>query len=181
MHIMSSEKKRRILKETPATKPELKISWQRLYEELVKEYPKSTALQMIGDKWGVSRQCVLYHLSPTYKQKQKKRYSKQWSYQKKDPVLRKKIIEYKARYRAARYHIDDLIKKAYEKTEPHQALTIEDLAYAVHDVCGIQFKFSTILGLSERHSAVKGYPLLVEVPGHKIPHYNLSEEAKKKY
>jgi hypothetical protein len=123
----------------------------------------------------------MYHLFPDYKEKQKKRPSKKWSYEKSDPVIHKKRISYKARYMAARYHIDDLIKKAYEKTEPHQAMTMENLAHAVHDVCGIQFKFSTITGLSKKQATVKGYPILVEVSGHEIPHYKLSDEAKKNY
>jgi hypothetical protein len=170
-----SEKTR--LKETPSTRPELAQRWRQMYEELIIEYTKSTALQMIGDKHNVSRQTVMYHLFPTYKQKQKKRHSKQWSYQKRDPALRKKIIDYKAKYMAARYHIDDLIKKAYEKTEPQQSMTIEDLAYAVHDVSGILFKPTTLLGLSERHAAANGYPLLVELPGNEVPHYKLSEKV----
>ena len=177
---MSFEKKRRALKETPSTKPELRVHWQRTYEELITEYPKSTAMQMLGDRWGVSRQTVLYHLFPTYKQKQKKRHSKQWSYQKKDPLLRKKIIDYKAKYMAARYHIGELVKESYNRTSK-QTMTLEDLAYAVHEVSNILFKPATILGLSKKHAIINGYPILVEVPGHKIPHYKLSEETQKNY
>ena len=177
---MSFIKKPPELKETPTTRPELMEQWQRMYEELITEYPKSTSLQMVGDRWGVSRTTVTYHLFPDYKEKQRKRHSIKWSYEKQNPIIRKRIVEYKARYMAARNHIDRIIRDVYEQSSQH-TMNLEDLAYAVHDVSGIFFKPATILGLSKKHATVKGYQILVEVPGHKIPHYKISEEAKKKY
>jgi hypothetical protein len=81
---------------------------------------------------------------------------------------------------AARNHIGEIVKESYDRTS-QQGMTLENLAYAVQDVSEILFKPKTLLGLSERHATQKGYPILVEVPGHKIPHYKLSEEAQKKY
>jgi hypothetical protein len=166
------------LKQTPTTRPELLHEWQRLYEELSVLYPKSRALQMVADRYKVSRATTIYHLFPDYKQSQKKRPSIKWSYEKQDPVIHEKRIRYKARYMAARYHISDLVRTTFKRAEPRQTMILEDLAYGVERICGIFFKPSTLLGLNERCKVKKGYPLFAEVSGYDQPHYRLSEEVK---
>jgi hypothetical protein len=64
---------------------------------------------MIAAQYGVSRQTVIYHLFPEYKAKQKKYLSKTWSYEKQNPEIHKKRIQYKAKYMAARRHIAGLV------------------------------------------------------------------------
>ena len=149
-----------------------------MYEELITLYPKSQALQMVADRNEVCRATVIYHLFPDYKESQKKRPSIKWSYEKQDPVIHEKRIRYKAKYMAGRYHISDLIRTTFEKAGPQQIMTIEDLACGVERICGIFFKPSTLLGLNERFKIEKGYPLLVEIPGHEQQHYKLSEKVK---
>ena len=166
------------LKQTPSTKPELLHEWRRLYEELSTIYPKSRALQMVADRYKVSRVTIIYHLFPDYKESQKKRPSIKWSYEKQNPVIHEKRIRYKAKYMAARYHISYFVRTTFEKAEPQQTMTLEDLAYGVERICGIFFKPSTLLGLNERFKIEKGYPLLVEVLCHEQPHYRFSEEVK---
>jgi hypothetical protein len=162
------------LKETPTTKPELLKEYRRLYEELAKTYPKSRALQITGQRCGgVSPQTVRYHLFPDYRDNQKKQPSKTWSYEKQDPIIRKRVTDYKARYMAARYHIDDLIRMSYQKAEPQKTITIEDLSYEVQRISGILFKPSTLLGLSELFKSQRGYPLLEEVGGDHVSRYRL--------
>jgi len=168
------------LKQTPTTNPELLHDYRRLYEELITLYPKSQALQMVADRYEVTRPTVIYHLFPDYKESQKKRPSIKWSYEKNDPVIHGKRIRYKARYMAARYHIGDLVKATFEKAESQQTMTLESLAYGVERICGIFFKPSTFLGMNERFKVEKGYPLLVKISGHEQPHYRVSEEVERK-
>ena len=169
------------LKQTPTTKPELLHEWRRLYEELTltAAYPKSRVLQMVGDRYQVSRATVIYHLFPDYKESQKKRPSIKWSYEKENPVIHEKRIRYKARYMSARYHIGDLVKTTFERAKPQQTMTLEGLADGVEGICEIFFKPSTLLTLNERFKVEKGYLLMVKVSGHEQPHYRLSEEVKK--
>jgi DNA-binding transcriptional ArsR family regulator len=106
------------VKETPTNNPKLLEIWKNLYDELITVYPKSRALKAIGKRYGVSRQTVMYHLFPAYKEKQKIRPSKKWSYEKQNPIIHRKRITYKAKYIAARRHIDELIRDSYQRAAP---------------------------------------------------------------
>lgn len=167
------------IKGTPGNNSELLPIWQSLYNELTTTYCKSRTLEIIGLQHDVSRQTVMYHLVPEYKEKQKNYPSKKWAYEKQDPVIHEKRIAYKARYHDARNHIDDLIRKSYQQMAPQKAMTHENLVYAIHKITGIFFRPSTLLGLSCHYETQKGYPLLKEVPGYDVPHYELSNEALK--
>jgi len=166
------------VKRTPSTEPRLLIEWQRLYEELSRLYPKSRALEIIGQRYGVSRQTVMTYLSAQYRQYQKNFQSKRWFYEKQDAAMHQKRIAYGAKYVAARRQIDKFVKTAFEKAEPQQTMTLEELACGIEEICGVFFKPSTLLGLDERFKARKGYPLLVKIFGNDEPHYGLSEEFK---
>ena len=163
-------------KQTPTNNPDLLETWKELYNQLVAVYPKSSALLAVGETYGVSRQTVMYHLFPAYKESQKKRPSKKWSYEKQDPVIHTKRISYKARYMAARYHIDELIRQSYQRAG-QETMTIEDLAYGIHDISNIFFKPSTIKGLANQFKETRGYPLLIKIPCHEVMHYKLSKKA----
>jgi len=105
----------------------------------------------------------MYHLVPDYKEKQKSKPSKKWSYEKQNPVIHKKRITYKAKYMRTRRHIDELMKESYQRIAPQETMTLEELAHRIHDISGIFFKPSTLLSLSERYRASKGHPLLEKV------------------
>ncbi len=166
-------------KETPSNNPDLLEVWEEMYNELIAVYPKSRSLEIIGNRYGVSRQCVMYHLFPAYKDAQKKRPSKKWSYEKSVPEIHQKRVDYKRKYQAARYHIDDLIRESYKQASLREALTLEDLSYVIHDISNIFFKPETVLGLVKRFETTKGCSVLEEVPGYQMPHYRLSNESKK--
>ena len=166
-------------KQTPTNSPELKEIWKNMYNELINEYPKSRALDIIGKKYGVSGTTVRYHLFPERKEYQKKAPSKKWSYEKEDPVIHKKRTDYKAQYMAARRHIDELILESYQRSAPKGTMPLEDLAYAIHDISSIFFKPETILGLAKRYEESKRIPLLIEIPGHDVPRYALSEYLRR--
>lgn len=164
-------------KKTPTNYPGLQQIWENMYRELINEFPKSRALEIIGDHYGVTRQTVMFHLSPQYRKKQKDFHSKRWSNEKQDPVIRKKITDYKSKYKSNRRHIDQLIINSFQRTAPKVTMTLEDLAYAIHDISSIFFKPETILGLVKRFEHSKGYPLLIDVP--KLDdgvHYALSKD-----
>ena len=163
-------------KETPTNDPELLEIWQNLYREFHIEQGirKSRALDMIGEEYGVSGTTVRYHLFPEYKNYQKKVPSKKWSYEKADPEIHQKRIDYKSKYMATRRHIDDHIKKAYEHVDPQETLTLAELSDAIGDVSDISFHPDTISGLVNRFEKAKGYKLLDEIPGYQSPNYRLA-------
>ena len=165
---------------TPTNNPNILQEWKDLYAELISVQPKSKTLQIIGQRYGVTATTVRYHLFPEYKEKQKKYFSKTWSYEKQDPVIRKKRIDYKAKYMAARRHMDDLIRESYQRAAPLEAMNLEDLAYTIHDISGILFQPSTIFSLSKRFEATKGYSFLTQISGYQVPHYKLSKRPNNK-
>jgi len=163
-------------KSTPTNEPLLPI-WKAMYEELIAIHPKSRVLEIIGEQHGVSRQCVMYHLFPAYKEGQKKRPSKKWSYEKSVHEIHQKRIDYKRKYQAARYHIDELVRESYKRLAPSKKMTLEKLSYTIHDISGIYFRPDTILGLARYFESHKRHPLLVEVAGCEPAKYRLSNEA----
>ena len=176
---MNLGKSARRIKETPTNKPELLEVWRNMYNENIVIDSKWRVLKNIGENYGVSSTTVYYHLFPEYNKKQKKYPSKRWSYERTVPELRKKIIIYKRKYIAARRHIDDHIRKAFQKLDPEEGMTLERLSYDVNDEVGIFFHPNTISGLVARLEAINGYKLLVEIHGHDVPHYTLSKKAQR--
>ncbi len=147
-----------------------------MYDELIMDYPKSRALEIIATRHQVSRQCVIYHLFAAYKEIQKNRPSKQWSYEKQNARIHKRRTEHSARYTNARNHIDDLIFSSYQRAASDETMTLEDLSYTIHEITGIFFKPDTILGLASRYEANRGQPLLIEVPDSQPARYRLPEK-----
>ena len=166
-------------KQTPTYHPELLEIWQKLYNELFQTHKKWRALQIIADKYGIHPTSVEYHLFPQRREQQKKYQSRRWTYEKANPLTHKKRIDYKARYMAARRHIDDLVKECSQRIAPQDAISMEDLSYAIHDNSNILFKPETLLGLVKRLEATKRCPVLEEVFGYSVPHYRLSDKKRK--
>lgn len=134
---------------------------------------------MVADRYGVSRPTVVYHLCSAYKEKQKKRPSKMWSYEKNNPIIHERRKARRAKYMAARRHIAQLVRESYRRAAPQEALTLGNLRDVIFEISGIAFLPSTLDGLIKRFYATKGDPLLVEVGGYPLSHYRLSEEVEK--
>jgi hypothetical protein len=169
-------------KKTPTNYPELQGVWENMYRELHVErgIGKSKSLQLIGDRYGVSRITIGRHICTTYKKSQKKYESKRWSIQKKDPDVREAKITYNRNYQHIRNHIDEVVTKSYRKADHEKTMTLEDLAYGIHDISSIFFKPETILRLSKRFEESKGFSLLTEISGHDGPRYALSNGLSQK-
>lgn len=165
-------------KQTPTNNPEFLGIWRNWYRELHIEgkMGKSEALETIGKYYGVSRQTVMYHLFPQYKKYQKNFGGKKWAYEKRNPKIHRRLMTYKAKYQATRYHIDDLIRQSYERFPPKKEMTLEELSDTIHDISGISFHPDTIHGLVNRIESKKDCRLLVEVHGYDPPKYRFTEK-----
>lgn len=149
------------LKQTPTNEPELLDIWRSMYDELIQYHSKSHVLEAIGDRYRVSRQTVMYHLSRAYKKKQRNRLSKKWSYEKVDPEIHVRRRDYNTQYRSARRNIEQLIRQSFQRASPKESMTMDDLIEHIHDLSGIFFKPSTVSGLVSRIEREKEYKLIV--------------------
>lgn len=162
----------------PSLHPELDLpgQWKVMYDELMAtgRYNPTQALEEISHAYGgISRSTLRYHLFPSTKVKQIKSASHQWAYQKNNPRMRQRVIAQKARYMAARRHIDELVRAAYQQVAPRQGLTLEELAYLIHESSGVLFRPRTLLGLAEHYQERKVKLLLERVPDYDPTRYRL--------
>jgi len=163
---------------SPSNYSELKETWEEIYRELHIEQgiKKTSALNQIAKQYGVSRHCLMYALFPEHRKKQKNFECKKWSYEKADPEIHKKRIDYKANYMATRRHIDEYIHKSFQKMFLADGLSLECLSYCIHEQTDIFLSPKTIAGLARQYESRKGYPLLTEVTGESgIKYYRLNK------
>jgi hypothetical protein len=163
---------------TPSMYPDLNLPkrWNEEYFKLMAtgNYNQTEALEEISREYGgVSRTTLRHYLFPSDMQKKIKRNRRQWPAQRVDPQVLEKIFSYKKDYMAARRHIDELVREAYQRVAPRQELYLDELAYLIQDKSGVLFRPNTLLGLSQQYEKNTGKPLLQEVKGCQPLRYTL--------
>jgi hypothetical protein len=159
---------------TPTNYPELLEEWKSMYDELIQDFPRSKVMELIAKHYGVSSATAYYHLSSSYKESQKKRPSQSFAYEKEHAERYEQRTKYRAKYVAVRRHIDTYIQECFNRTS-QAALTLDDLAYCIHDQTEVLLSPDTILGLATyRYETKHGKPLICEVAGHEPSVFQLN-------